>query len=306
MILISKKGAYIMQRTRFVLVIILLSFIFVESLAAQHGCQHPETRAWIRIEDADQDYDTLWFGFSPTGTCGYDSLLCEWHPMEPCGPPSNGLKTLWTCAWWNMNGDCPIWGGYPLVKYNYYGYSSRTQIDLFELQWLGRGYINYPLKFTWSKQLVSALYDSTVLYYYWLGKLKTFRMNLQDSIMIDSMLTYLDIIGYGARLTSAPELLSMEPTIFSLQQNYPNPFNPSTTISYQLPKQSHVTLKVFNTLGQEVATLVNEKKEAGNYEIELDGSKLASGIYFYRLTALPKAGGHAGSFIETKKLVVLR
>lgn len=85
---------------------------------------------------------------------------------------------------------------------------------------------------------------------------------------------------------------------FALFQNYPNPFNPSTTISYQIPKQSNVTLKVFDLLGKEVATLVDEKREAGSYEVKFSGASLPSGLYFYRL--------QSGLFSETKKLILLR
>jgi hypothetical protein len=88
------------------------------------------------------------------------------------------------------------------------------------------------------------------------------------------------------------------PAKFYLDQNYPNPFNPSTTINYQLPRQSQVTLKVFDVLGREVSTLVNENKKPGSYEVEFDGSKLPSGVYFYRL--------QAGIFLETKKLLLLK
>lgn len=88
------------------------------------------------------------------------------------------------------------------------------------------------------------------------------------------------------------------PTEFSLSQNYPNPFNPSTTISYQLVKQSHVTLKVFDVLGREVATLVNGLEEPGYKSVKFEASKLPSGVYYYRL--------QAGNYVETKKLLLLR
>lgn len=88
------------------------------------------------------------------------------------------------------------------------------------------------------------------------------------------------------------------PKEFSLHQNYPNPFNPTTMISYDLPQQSNVSLKVYDIVGKEVVTLVNMTKEAGRYEVQLDASKLGSGIYFYRL--------QAGSFSSFKKLVLLK
>ena len=88
------------------------------------------------------------------------------------------------------------------------------------------------------------------------------------------------------------------PTEFALMQNYPNPFNPSTVISYQLPVSSKVTLKVFDVLGNEIATLVNEEKPAGVYEINFNSNKLASGVYLYKL--------QAGGFTETRKMILMR
>jgi len=85
---------------------------------------------------------------------------------------------------------------------------------------------------------------------------------------------------------------------FILEQNYPNPFNPSTVISYQLPVTSEVTLKVYNVLGNEVATLVDEYKPAGSYETKFDASGLASGIYFYQLKA--------GTFVQTNKMAYVK
>jgi hypothetical protein len=88
------------------------------------------------------------------------------------------------------------------------------------------------------------------------------------------------------------------PTEYALQQNYPNPFNPTTTIKYQLPQNAHVVLRVYDILGREVATLVEESKDAGFHSIQFQTSGLASGVYFYRL--------QAGQFTDTKKFVLLR
>ncbi len=88
------------------------------------------------------------------------------------------------------------------------------------------------------------------------------------------------------------------PENFNLSQNYPNPFNPSTMISYQLASDSHVTLKIFDILGQEVKILVDKNEQAGNYSIQFNASGLSSGIYFYSLTA--------GSFRQVKKMILIR
>ena len=91
-----------------------------------------------------------------------------------------------------------------------------------------------------------------------------------------------------------------QPKEFLLYQNYPNPFNPSTSIQYAISNTQFVTLKVYDLLGREVATLVNEEKTAGSYEIEfgVKSLELSSGIYFYKL--------QAGDFVETKKMILLK
>ena len=88
------------------------------------------------------------------------------------------------------------------------------------------------------------------------------------------------------------------PPHFSLDQNYPNPFNPATTISFSLPSQSFVTLKVFDLVGREQATIVSEEMSAGDHSRQWNAEGLPSGVYFYRM--------QAGSFNETKKLILLR
>jgi hypothetical protein len=101
--------------------------------------------------------------------------------------------------------------------------------------------------------------------------------------------TILDV-GGGSMNTLPPNSL--------LAQNYPNPFNPTTTINYQLPTQAHVTLKIFDVLGREVATLVNKVEEAGYKSVNFDASKLPSGVHFYRI--------QAGSFVQTNKMLLMK
>src|SRR3972149_8603070 len=85
---------------------------------------------------------------------------------------------------------------------------------------------------------------------------------------------------------------------FALDQNYPNPFNPSTTIGYVLQKRSNTKLTLLNALGEEIAILLNEEQDKGYHKVEFDGSKLTSGVYFYKL--------QGGNFVETKKMILLR
>jgi hypothetical protein len=99
-----------------------------------------------------------------------------------------------------------------------------------------------------------------------------------------------------SRLLTTVGEIATAPTTFRLQQNYPNPFNPSTIIGFQLTANSFVSLKVFDVLGREVTTLVNEQLKPGSYEATFDGNGLASGVYFYRL--------QAGEFVQTKKFVL--
>jgi hypothetical protein len=99
-------------------------------------------------------------------------------------------------------------------------------------------------------------------------------------------------------ITSVKQSDNLQPTIFSLSQNYPNPFNPTTEIKYSIPESGMVTLKVYNLLGQELVTLVNLEQKSGNYTVNFNASKLASGVYMYRI--------QTGNFSLTKKMTLLK
>ncbi|KAA0236676.1 MAG: T9SS C-terminal target domain-containing protein, partial [Chlorobiota bacterium] len=94
------------------------------------------------------------------------------------------------------------------------------------------------------------------------------------------------------------EIEISQPNVFYLGQNYPNPFNPSTNIKYSIPADGNVTLKIYDILGEEVSTLVNEFQQAGTFDVVFDGSNLSSGVYYYQLTS--------GELTSTKKMMLTK
>ena len=139
------------------------------------------------------------------------------------------------------------------------------------------------------------------------------NLNKKNESNFDSLEIFIGTNGGGIykgtfTLTGIEDEKNIIPDKYVLEQNYPNPFNPNTKIRYSIPSSQNplpggargglVTLKVYDLLGREVATLVNEQQQPGNYEVTFDGSKLSSGVYFYQLKT--------GSFIQTKKLVLLK
>jgi hypothetical protein len=142
----------------------------------------------------------------------------------------------------------------------------------------------------------------TIIYAYIIGR-GTDRLNsITKAREIAEFIHQFYQSNFDDNLVSVDEVNASLPTDFKLHQNYPNPFNPSTIISWQSPVGSWQTLKVYDVLGNEVATLVDEYREAGSYDIEFNPESsiknLASGIYFYRLGA--------GSFVETKKMILIK
>ncbi len=119
-------------------------------------------------------------------------------------------------------------------------------------------------------------------------------------IMATSLLYRLKQIDFDGSYKYSSEIIieNLAPVYFFLNQNYPNPFNPSTTVSYGVPFKSHVVLKIYNALGKEIKTLVDSEMQAGGYEIQFNVMGLPSGVYFYQLKA--------GSFIETRKMILLK
>ena len=127
-----------------------------------------------------------------------------------------------------------------------------------------------------------------------------------DIDVLSSSLNDDKIAWYESDLVSSVTISNEIPSEFGLSQNYPNPFNPSTIIRFSISEESFVTLKVVNTLGEEITTLINENIIAGNYEVDFDATGLPSGIYFYKLQAGSPSAGSGQSFVETKKMVLMK
>ena len=129
---------------------------------------------------------------------------------------------------------------------------------------------------------------------------QTFIYEIQVAGTYDYICIFHYLLGMTGTIIAQPlnvNIISQQvPESYELSQNYPNPFNPSTSIRFSLPSSSFTTLKIFNLIGQEVATLVNENLNAGTYEATLDGANLTSGIYFYKISA--------EGYTKTKKMVL--
>ncbi len=140
--------------------------------------------------------------------------------------------------------------------------------------------------------------------------LKNFRQNnvvLRIGAYAPSGGTYLldDItIADSTGFTGVEDLAGITPDNFELSQNYPNPFNPTTTIRYAIPSESKVTITVFNLLGQEIASLVNDVKSSGYHEVVFNAANLSSGVYLYKINAISTTGSK--EFSSTKKLILLK
>ena len=126
----------------------------------------------------------------------------------------------------------------------------------------------------------------------------TFDINRNAPISKKDTIDFMITSSDGIMMTKSFIFSYTGPKEFKLEQNFPNPFNPTTKIQYQLPQDARVTLKVYDILGSEVATLVNEEQEAGYKEVQFNGNNIASGMYVYRL--------QAGDFISTKKMLMVK
>lgn len=134
----------------------------------------------------------------------------------------------------------------------------------------------------------------------WFIKAADFDLDGRTDIAITSSSDSLYVLYNlgGGTVGVKNEELKYTPNSFSLEQNFPNPFNPTTTIQYSLPQAEDVTLKIYNLLGEEVKTLVNDYQQAGKHSVQINANNLPSGVYFYRI--------QAGNFVQTKKMILIK
>ncbi|MBX7045486.1 MAG: T9SS type A sorting domain-containing protein [Ignavibacteria bacterium] len=148
-----------------------------------------------------------------------------------------------------------------------------------------------------------SVYGSFVRKAYYLGNFAAsgpiwIAFRYYTNVSIDGFAVYLDDVMIGGPNVGITQTNSNIPDKFALQQNYPNPFNPTTNIRFSLPKATDVKIVIFNSMGQEVKTLVSEFKNAGSYSVDFNASELASGTYFYKLIT--------SDFTETKKMTLVK
>ena len=257
---------------------------------------HDTTVAWTYYTKIEYRSDTLFFCHYTVNMAAAiqqkyfsigDSLTVElWHTSIDYSPRYKLLTIIDSAGVYSLK-DTVIWNyilpwGIPPPDIEYYSYRYN----------IVKNGIAYPENFV--NTFDSTNYLNQPFRHYAFSTHSTFvsfsRFDTASAPSMNQMPVWTNIVS----VAKADQSL----TTFSLSQNYPNPFNPATQIQFSLPATGFVTLKVYDALGREVATLVNERKDAGTYGAMLNAASLSSGIYFYRFSA--------GPFVETKKMLLLK
>jgi Secretion system C-terminal sorting domain len=244
--------------------------------------------------NAGFNYEVFEGGFPPAG----------WTVVNP-----NAGSLTWE-AYSGANG--PLFGGTKCTRVNCYSYSTTGQVDYLKSPIYNNVDLTDSLKFNWAHAVytgyterlqvqVSTNGGSTYPYTIFDrsgAALATAPASSSDFVPADASQWGRFSIAMGSILTSIRQIGTETPTVYALNQNYPNPFNPVTNISYNLPKSSKVSLKVYDIKGQLISTLFEGNQNTGIYLTQFDGSKLASGVYFYKL--------EAGDYKEVRKMTLIK
>jgi uncharacterized delta-60 repeat protein len=243
------------------------------------GSAHFEDRVWGM--EVDNIGNVFVMGRSTEAGTGYDYTLIKYN--------SSG-KQVWLSKYHNGFNDIPMDMKIDTEKNLYITGQSDgngSNDDIATVKFDSSGKLKWAIRYNYSAQSED--------------EARALELdNLGNVYVTGRSNNYYLTIKYSQTITGINFPLSNTPSKFNLKQNYPNPFNPVTVIQYSIPENAKfVQLKVFDVLGNEVAELVNEKKNAGSYQVEFDGSNHASGIYFYRLEI-------DGKVIDTKRMILLK
>jgi len=244
--------------------------------ASATGKTTTEMKTQSTFTDAGWDFTSIWEIIAPASSSGNSLAKANANGNYPNlqNNPNSALPVELTAFSATVTNDVILLNWSTATEVNNYGFEvERKQTDA---EWNkigfveGNGNSNSPKYYTFT--------DNTVPAGKYLYRLK--------QIDIDGKFEYSNEI----------EVDLSAPVNYELSQNYPNPFNPTTVIKYSIPEDNFVTIKLYNILGKEVSTLVNDYKETGKYKVSIDGSKLSSGVYFYSI--------QAGNFREVKKMIL--
>ena len=209
-------------------------------------------------------------------------------------------------AWWRNDGGSPIHWTKQIISSGFSGALSVAAADLDldnDIDVFGAAVNDSRVTFWKNEGNTPISWTQNMLLNDYMGAWPVFGTDLDEDGDIDILTaaSYLNRVTWLENTTIITNIESQSqslPDKYILYQNYPNPFNPTTTISYRIPELSFVTLKVYDVLGNEIKTLVNEEKTAGNYEIDFEGKELPSGVYFYKL--------NSSNFSMIKKMTFIR
>ena len=279
----------------------LYTFVIIVIVLSQHSFGQASYQIPISVTNGANETDVLQLGVNPGNTIGIDTSVAFGRFRELLRPPGPPCSGCWDVAFMTIPGRITTFpkglaGG---VHGDFRGYVSATQIDSFKIVIAGDVTDTAATTISWQSDLANYGISWTIKPQVGLDWPTTNMLN-SSTVVIGPRKHKNNIINkVGALGTYEVEFRgSSLPSMLTLEQNYPNPFNPATTITFALPKSGYTTLKVFDILGREIATLVDGVVEGGVHQRVFDAANLSSGTFFYRLDS--------AGFVAVKKLLVLK